>query len=64
MGICVAGGSGGGSCECAFHLEQVMSTTGFRVLDVIAVRRQNLELKRESLRVYGEAVVKSLDRES
>lgn len=64
MGICVAGGSGGGSCECALHLEKTLGTIGFRVLDAIPVRRQNLELKREPLRLYGEAVVKSLGRES
>lgn len=45
VGICVAGGGGGGAPNCCLALEKVLQTCGFNVLDVIPVRRQNLQAK-------------------
>jgi multimeric flavodoxin WrbA len=53
IGICVAGGGGGGAPKCAASLEQVLSICGFDVLDLIPVRRQNLEMKRPILKATG-----------
>jgi multimeric flavodoxin WrbA len=52
-GICVAGGGGGGAASCCLSLEQVLATCGFDVLDLVPVRRQNLEMKLELLRLTG-----------
>ncbi len=54
VGICVAGGGGGGGPSCAVSLEKVLRTCGFDVVDLIPVRRQNLEMKLDVLRVTGE----------
>jgi multimeric flavodoxin WrbA len=53
LGICVAGGGGGGAPSCALSLERVLGTCGFEVVDVVPVRRQNLELKLEVLATTG-----------
>ena len=53
IGICVAGGGGGGTPTCAVSLEKVLSTCGFDVVDMIPVRRQNLDLKIPILRTTG-----------
>jgi len=53
IGVCVAGGGGGGAPNCAVSLERVLSTCGFDVLDMIPVRRQNLDMKVEVLRHTG-----------
>ena len=53
IGVCVAGGGGGGAPNCAVSLERVMSTIGFDVLDMIPARRQNLDKKVEVLRHTG-----------
>lgn len=53
VGICVAGGGGGGSATCCVGLEQTLATCGFDVLDLVPVRRQNLEMKLELLRLTG-----------
>jgi len=53
IGICVAGGGGGGSVMCSFFLERTLLTCGFVVVDMIPVRRQNLSLKQEILRITG-----------
>jgi len=53
VGICVAGGGGGGAPRCTVSLETVLATCGFDVVDVIPVRRQNLEMKREVLGTVG-----------
>ena len=34
VGVCVAGGSGGGAPKCAADLEFVLQTTGFEVVDL------------------------------
>jgi len=54
VGICVAGGGGGGAPSCAVSLERVLGTCGFDVVDVVPVRRQNLKMKLQVLRVTGE----------
>ena len=53
LGVCVAGGGGGGGPACALTLEKVLATCGFDVIDVIPVRRQNLDLKLDTLRATG-----------
>lgn len=53
VGVCVAGGGGGGAPGCAVSLERVLTTCGFDVVDVVPVRRQNLEAKTEVLRAVG-----------
>ncbi len=53
VGICVAGGGGGGAPNCCLSLERVLSTCGFSVLDLVPVRRQNLDLKAEVLEATG-----------
>lgn len=53
IGICLAGGRGGGTPTCSVSLEKVMSTCGFDVVDMILVRRQNLEFKISILRATG-----------
>ena len=56
MGICVAGGGGGGAPFCAFDLDKILATIGFDVFDTVLARRQNLEMKRRILAVTGEWV--------
>ncbi|HIJ72899.1 MAG TPA: flavodoxin family protein [Candidatus Hydrogenedentes bacterium] len=53
VGVCVAGGGGGGAPKCAAHLEQILATCGFDVVDMVPVRRQNLEMKLDVLRAVG-----------
>lgn len=45
VGICIAGGGGGGAPACVVDLEKVLHTCGLDVVDMIPGRRQNLELK-------------------
>ena len=54
VGICVAGGGGGGGPSCTVSLERVLRTCGFDVVDLIPVRRQNLDMKLEVLKITGE----------
>ena len=56
IGICVAGGGGGGAPACTETLDRILRTCGFDVLDVIPVRRQNLETKKAVLRSTGARV--------
>ena len=53
IGICVAGGGGGGSPLCMFLLERTLSTCGFDVFDMVPARRQNLDRKAEVLKLTG-----------
>jgi multimeric flavodoxin WrbA len=57
VGICIAGGGGGGAPSCAVSLEKVVSRCGFNVVDMIPVRRQNLEMKLKTLRITGQWLV-------
>jgi len=54
IGICMAGGGGGGTDTCGVSLKKVLTTCGFEVIDTIAVRRQNFDAKLETLRLLGE----------
>lgn len=54
IGICVAGGGGGGAPECTVRLEWTLRTSSFSVMDMIPVRRQNLDAKLEVLKAAGE----------
>ena len=53
VGICVAGGGGGGAPACVASLEKVLATCGFDVVDLVPVRRQNLDMKCEVLKTVG-----------
>lgn len=53
IGICMAGGGGGGAPGCAVDLERVLRGCGFDVVDMVPVRRQNLDLKVDVLRTTG-----------
>ena len=54
IGLCVAGGSGGGAPICCVSLEKALSSCGFDVVDMIPARRQNLETKLPRLRLVGQ----------
>lgn len=58
VGVCVAGGGGGGAPACCVHLERVVATCGFEVVDMIPVRRQNLEAKIPLLEATGRRIAK------
>lgn len=53
IGLCVAGGGGGGAPACAVILEKVLATCGYAMLDVVPVRRQNLQAKLPALETLG-----------
>ena len=54
VGLCMAGGGGGGAPMCAFLLERTLLTCGFDLLDVVPVRRQNMDLKLQVLQTTGQ----------
>lgn len=54
IGLCVAGGSGGGAPDCCVSLDKVLNRCGFNVVDMIPIRRQNLETKLEMLELAGQ----------
>lgn len=54
IGICVAGGGGGGAPRCTVSLERVLLDCGLDVVDMIPARRQNLEAKLPLLAGMGE----------
>ena len=53
VGICYAGGSGNGAPDCCANLNKILSRTGFDVVDMVPVRRQNLEAKLPALNLLG-----------
>jgi NAD(P)H-dependent FMN reductase len=57
IGLCYAGGSGNGTVSCAFFLERILQMCGFDVVDMIPVRRQNLETKLPMLELTGKWLV-------
>ncbi len=59
VGICVAGGSGAGATECALSLEKMLDWCGFNTVDMVPVRRQNLNIKRLSLENIGQWLINS-----
>ena len=54
IGLCYAGGSGFGTISCAANLERIVQTCGFDIVDMIPVRRQNLEMKMQLLEMVGQ----------
>jgi len=54
IGICVAGGGGGGAPTCCVSLKNVMTRCGLDVVDMIPVRRQNLQAKLQRLELAGQ----------
>jgi len=59
IGVCVAGGGGGGAPRCARNMEYILTTCGFDVVDVIPARRQNLQAKLDVLRTTGKWLASS-----
>ncbi|MHB1001771.1 MAG: flavodoxin family protein [Armatimonadota bacterium] len=57
IGICVAGGGGGGAPVCTVSMERILQTTGFDVVDLIPVRRQNTSTKLLVLEQTGRMLV-------
>ncbi|MFA5309194.1 MAG: flavodoxin family protein [Dehalococcoidales bacterium] len=53
VGLCYAGGSGNGTVSCAATLERVLQTCGFDVVDMIPLRRQNIDIKIPMLEMTG-----------
>lgn len=54
VGIAVAGGGGGGAVRCSMLLGQTLAQIGLDVVDLIPVRRQNLDVKCRQLQIVGE----------
>jgi NAD(P)H-dependent FMN reductase len=57
LGMCYAGGSGNGATFCCMNLERILQFCGFDVVDMIPVRRQNMEAKLPMLELVGEWLV-------
>lgn len=53
IGISFAGGSGNGTVSSSATLERVLQTCGFDVVDMIQVRRQNIDVKIPMLEMTG-----------
>ena len=53
IGVCMAGGGGGGAPACCASLDKVLSICGFDVVDMLPVRRQNLDAKLSLLEQTG-----------
>ena len=58
IGVCVAGGGGGGAPACCASLDKVLSICGFDVVDMLPVRRQNLDAKLAVLEQTGARLAK------
>ena len=56
VGICIAGGGGGGAPACTVSLERVLATCGFDLVDMVPVRRQNLQSKLDVLQAAGKRI--------
>lgn len=57
VGICYAGGGGNGAPNCCAILDRVLQMCGFDVVDMVPLRRQNLEVKLPSLENIGKWLV-------
>jgi multimeric flavodoxin WrbA len=57
IGVCLAGKNGGGAMNCCLNLEKTIKECGFDVVDMIPLRRQNLEFKLPILELTGEWLV-------
>jgi multimeric flavodoxin WrbA len=64
VGICVAGGGGSGAPHCTVSLEKVLGECGLDVVDMIPVRKQNLDLKKTLLRTTGQWLAAYADERS
>jgi len=53
VGLCLAGGGGGGAPSACLNLERTLQRCGFDVVDMIPLRRQNLNAKLEILELTG-----------
>ncbi|MBA7468918.1 hypothetical protein ES705_48852 [subsurface metagenome] len=53
VGLCLAGGGGGGASSACLNLERILQTCGFDVVDMIPLRRQNLDAKLQILKLIG-----------
>ena len=53
VGICCAGGTGNGAPDCCASLNKIVFRIGFDVVDMVPVRRQNLEAKLPALNLMG-----------
>ena len=54
MGICVAGGRGGGAPQCCVIMERLLTTCEFDVVNMIPARRQNLQSKLPAMEQAGQ----------
>jgi multimeric flavodoxin WrbA len=54
IGVCLAGGGGGGAPSACFNLETILQMIGFDVVDMVNVRRQNIDVKIPMLEMTGE----------
>ena len=52
-GICYAGGSGNGAPDSCASLYKILFRAGFDVIDMVPLRRQNLEAKLPALNLMG-----------
>ncbi len=57
VGLCLAGGGGGGSSSCCVSLEGYLRRCGFDIVDMVPLRRQNLDTKLPILELIGEWLV-------
>jgi multimeric flavodoxin WrbA len=57
IGICLAGGGGGGASNVCMIMERIMKECGFDVVDMVPIRRQNLEFKIAILELTGQWLV-------
>lgn len=57
VGLCYAGGSGNGAPNCCASLDRVLQICRFDVVDMIPLRRQNLEAKLSALESVGKWLV-------
>jgi NAD(P)H-dependent FMN reductase len=57
VGLSYAGGSGLGTVECIASLDKALQLCGFDRIDMIPVRRQNLDIKKPALEDIGEWLV-------
>ena len=53
VGLCLAGGGGGGAPSACLNLERILQMCGFDVVDMIPLRRQNLDTKLQILELIG-----------
>ncbi len=60
MGIRVVDGGGSGGAACTTSLEKCLNRSGFDVVDLVLVRRLNLDMKLTILKVTGKWLVKGI----